>query len=551
MTAPLDPRSDRAAEPAVQPKSAVGHAAAAAAPPGGASGTESDASTSAGVRRLVQVILGLTAFIASTYLIPPLHSLQPWKRGDAYVPYWNVVGRELLGEGERMARQQEEFERWKQANMATAAPSAEPVRPPPPAPAAATFPAYVPTADDAAPPKTPLENAKALEHYYRRLALAELGVRGAVARASHFGDSLLGNDVLPMAIRARLQARFGDAGYGFHYLAPKSNFNQRLGIRFSHLGAWNLCEVNFKCEADGRYGLAGVSARSTGGAHSRFQTATEGVGAKASRFELWYEKSPGGGVFEVDIDGEAKHEVPTDAPSVSDDVAVFALADGAHRIDVRALARRGPVRGYGVVLERDGPGVVWENLSLIGTYAMSLHNHDAEHVAWHVRRRQSDLLVLSLSGNDAQRSVADIRANFETEYLRTLRNLRAGRPEASCLVLGVTAHGKRTQNDEIVDVAAVAEMITVQRKISLAEGCGFIDLYQAMGGNGSVSKWFHSSPRLMDVDLGHPTGVGRELLATFVYRALMHGYGEYRTRIAGEPVAELAAPVPAGQPAGG
>ncbi len=49
----------------------------------------------AAARRLGTVVLGLGLMIASTYVIPPLHALQPWKRGEGYVPYWNLVGQRV------------------------------------------------------------------------------------------------------------------------------------------------------------------------------------------------------------------------------------------------------------------------------------------------------------------------------------------------------------------------------------------------------------------------------------------------------------------------
>jgi lysophospholipase L1-like esterase len=493
----------------------------------------------AAVRRLLGVVLGIALLTLSTYLIPALHGLQPWKRSENYVPYWNLVRRHFGGEAALLAEQQERFEQLRREHLASVAPAR-----PPPRPVllqkVATFPAYEPGPEAEKPVEVPFENDSALDHYFRRLTLVDLGVASVVARASHWGDSLLGDDGMTFAIRSRLQARFGDAGHGFHVLAPFNIFYLHRGVRFAVITPWSSrCELLFNCETDRRWGLGGVSTRSSGGGHSRFTTAKEGPGEHVSRFELWYERSPKGGTFEISVDNQLARTIDTKAPERSDEVAVLELDDGPHRIGVHAV--KGSVRGYGVVLERAGPGVVWENLAVIGTFTNTLNRQEPEHIAGQVRLRDPDLLVFSLGGNDAQRGAGDIRANYEAEYVAALRRYRAGKPSASCLLIGVTAHGERTQYG-VQERRSVPEMVAVQRRIALAEGCAFYDLYRAMGGAASLLQWSTSRPPLLGGDLGHPTSEGHAVLASLTYHALMRSYAEYRGRMAGQRLPELGAP---------
>ncbi len=431
---------------------------------------------------------------------------------------------------ERHAR----FEKLKQEHLGSVAKKKP--EPPKVVKQTATFPIYEPGPEEKKPVEVPLENGKALDHYFRQLTLADLGAPKVLARACHWGDSLLGDDGLTFALRAQLQERFGDGGHGFHVLAPFNQFYLHRGVRFSVVTPWSTrCELLFKCEADMRFGLGGVSNRSSGGALSRFSTTKEGPGQHISHFELWYEKSPGAGAFEVKDGDHLLGRIETDAPERSDNVASFELPDGPHQISVHAV--KNSVRGYGVVLERAGPGVVWDNLAVIGTFTNSLNHQEAEHIAGQIRRRNPDLLVFSLSGNDAQRGAGDIRDNYEAEYIESLRRYRAGKPDASCLIISVTAHGERTQYGIQVR-RAVPEMVKIQRKVALAQGCGFLDLYRAMGGAESVQLWVSSNPALMGGDLGHPTSEGHAILASLIYRALIHGYGDYRKRMAGKELPE-------------
>jgi lysophospholipase L1-like esterase len=494
-------------------------------------------------RRIAYVALTLGLMIASTYAIPPLYPLQPWKRAEAYVPFWNILGRELLGEGDETAREQAKLEQLKESLLpeGEAPPRQGDQRKPsqghPAERRIATFPAYEPLPDEDEAVEVPIENAQALEHYYRRLTLVDLAAPRVVARALHWGDSLLGDDGMTFAIRSRLQARFGDGGHGFHVLAPFNAFHYRRGVRLKIIEPWTRrCAVLFGCEADGRYGLGGVSAQGTAGAHSHFSTAGGDLGGAISRFELWYRRAPSGGVFQVKIDGKEARAINTDAPEAIDEIAVFDLPDGPHEIDVRVTERA--ARGYGVVLERSGPGVVWDNLAVIGSFTKSLDFQDPEHIKGQIRRRDADLLVFTFGGNDVQRELSDLRSHYESEYARVIRKYRAGKPEASCLVTSITDHAEHTQYRDVQTRKSVPELVAMQRRAALSEGCAFYDLFRAMGGSGSAARWGYSKPALVSADFSHPTSAGHVLLATLFYRALMHGYVELRRRLAGQPFQE-------------
>jgi len=64
-----------------------------------------------------------------------------------------------------------------------------------------------------------------------------------------------------------------------------------------------------------------------------------------------------------------------------------------------------------------------------------------------------------------------------------------------------------------------------QRKAARAAGCAFFDTFEAMRGHGGMPGWVRRG--LGQADLTHPTGVGSEVLARWVYRALMSKYNEY------------------------
>jgi lysophospholipase L1-like esterase len=408
-----------------------------------------------------------------------------------------------------------------------------------------TFPPYPGHSDDVVPVEEPIESIEALDYYYGKLTLTDLGVGGAITRASQWGDSVIGGDGLTEAIRQRMQRRFGDSGHGFHALGRYSRWYNHHGVGFKERRDWKTCLIIFKCESDRRYGYGGVSSVSRGQALSTWRTIDEEFGRSVSRFELWYQKRPDGGGFEIRVDGRIERIVDARAAEVSDDVETLSLADGAHVIDVAALAK-GVARGYGVVLERDVPGAVWDELALIGSFTQRLDYQDPEHIAGQIQRRNVDLMVFMFGGNDLGRESHDLKHTtlpYEQEYARVIRKFRAGKPEASCMIMSLTDHARRV-NGAIVTRPMVGRLVEAQRKVAMMSGCAFFDTYAAMGGAGAVALGRKSKPPLAAPDLRHPTRAGQQRIGTLLYHAMMRGYADYRRRRQGQPLPDLGAPSP-------
>jgi lysophospholipase L1-like esterase len=404
------------------------------------------------------------------------------------------------------------------------------------------YPAYVARPEDAEPAASPIENAERLDYYFGKLTLTELGRPGAITRAGHWGDSVIGGDGLTESIRRKLQERFGDAGHGFHIMGKYNRWYHHRGMRYEEVRPWDSCLIIYKCQRDTmRYGYGSVTSTSRGKALSRFQTVEKnpppGIGDKISRFELWYQKRPDGGGFEIRVDDRVAKVVDTRAAAISDDVETIRVPDGEHSFEVAATGS-GIARAYGVVMERDGPGVVWDELSMIGSFTQRLDFQDAEHLAAQIKRRDVDLMVFMLGGNDLSRENTDLKSNtdaYEREYARVIRKFRAGKPEAACLIMSTTDHAQHV-GEAIVSRPIVARLVAAQRRVTQQEGCAFYDTYDAMGGAGTVERWRKANPPMAAPDLRHPTLVGQRFIGNSFYRALMQAYAGYRRRHEGQPL---------------
>ncbi len=388
---------------------------------------------------------------------------------------------------------------------------------------------YTPDARDVTAPAFTLDDPSgvALDNFYAALARTDRGQDHTITRVAHFGDSSIGQDGLPHELRKRFQDRFGDAGAGFVLLQRYStNYLNRV-VRAQSDGVWQVCYIAYGCRPDGRYGYGGHIFTGGRGEVTTFATtARDQLGGQVKSFELWYQAWPRGGRVALAVDGEKQEVLETRSPTIEDRWHRIEVPLGSHRLRIKPQG--GQFRGYGVVLEAEGPGVVWDTMSMIGAFTKRLLFFADAHISGQVAHRNPDLIVLNYGGNDLRRFVnrSVFPDRFREEFRSAIARMRAGKPSASCLVVGVIDHGR--SGTYAVEPKHVELVTRVQREAAIAEGCAFFDSYRAMGGPKSIYKWRKQG--LASPDLKHLNPRGREKMGGYMYDALIAGYVDYRRR---------------------
>ena len=336
-----------------------------------------------------------------------------------------------------------------------------------------------------------------------------------------------------------MQQRFGDGGAGLVLLKRYSPSYKPASVLFKGGDRWTHCYIAYMCRGDGHYGIGGLIVSASAGASTSIATLRPGDDAEASEIgtqfahaELWYAASSGGGTINLEIDGALAKAVDSKAPEIEglvDRWEQLDVAPGPHTLEISA-GGSGKARVYGVVLETDGPGVVWDSTSMIGAFTKRLLAWDPDHIAAQIDHRDPALIVFTYGGNDLRRIVAGTldEDTYVEEAGAVIDLVRAGKPEASCLVTSVIDHGRSGTYD--VQSKHVAEMVAAQRRVAAEHGCAFFDTWAAMGGPDSIRAWLRASPKLAEPDLKHLNRRGRELMGQWIHEALMAGYVDYRRR---------------------
>lgn len=369
-------------------------------------------------------------------------------------------------------------------------------------------------------------SGRAMRPFYEQLLRTAERRDHAITHVAHYGDSSIAGDGITVTLRRRLQQRFGDAGHGFVLIARGTMPYRHQDLSHSARGPWNLDQLVRAGRRDHRYGYGGVLYRGLMGTSARFGTSDRGpVGGAVSRFELWYQRHPRGGRVDLRVDEGERVVLNTRGEGQEDAWHVIEVPDDAHRIELRTRGG-GVSRLYGMVLEREGPGVVYDSLGMVGARARRMLGMDPDHFATQHAHRQTNLIVLAFGGNDAD-DVRRTGAQFENDFRRVARLVRRARPEAACLLMAPLDQARRTERGRIRTMDRIPIIVEAQRRAAAAEGCAFFDTFAAMGGEGAMRRWYRSRPRLAFGDYRHATPAGYRVIGNMFYKALLKGFSDF------------------------
>lgn len=355
-------------------------------------------------------------------------------------------------------------------------------------------------------------SGRALAPFYD--ALARTARNEGSTRLVFYGGSHTASDLYTGAIRARLQARFGDKGHGFVLPAPPITSYWQQGARVAEGEGWTALAPSAKRTEIDAYGIAGLAFEAHEEAWA--QVATDRT--SASRIEVMYLRQPGGGRFEISIDGVSR--VIDSASEVEEPaIDVVAVPLGEHRVELRALGGGAPVRIYGVVFEREGPGIVVDQLAIAG--AKARHQLLWEERVWLplLQSRNPDLIAFSYGNNELD-DVHLSESEHEAHFVTMLARARRAFPHAACLVIGPSDRQMRISG-QWTTPRGLPFFVEMQKRVAIAEGCAFFDVLEWQGGPSAVDRWLEADPPLMREDRIHLMESAYRRLGHDLLRALL------------------------------
>jgi len=378
-----------------------------------------------------------------------------------------------------------------------------------------------------------VDPALSLEPFYKALHRAEGRASNGVVRILHYGDSPTTADLITSDVRSLLQKQFGDAGHGFCLIAKPWAWYSHRGMDIRGEG-WSIEPATQSNAKDGLFGLGGVSFRGGPGSVARIR-----MSGKHQSVEISFLQQPGGGQLRLEANDQDLGAINTEAEKRSSGFARFQLPADAREITIRAMS--GPVRLFGILVERDSPGVVYHSLGVNGAYVSVLAKFfNEEHWREQLRHYQPHLVIVNYGTNE---SVYPQFVDYasEKELREIVRRLRKALPETSILLMSPMDRGQRMAGGEIGTAPAIPRLVAIQERVARDTNSAFFNTFEAMGGLGTMGRWYGAEPRLVGADFIHPMPSGAKIVGGLLYQALLDGYNKYKLRLLQDKDKKMAA----------
>ena len=342
--------------------------------------------------------------------------------------------------------------------------------------------------------------------------------QGGLVRIAYFGDSFVEGDILTGPLREMLQARYGGGGVGFVDMATgMEGFRQTVRHRNAGFSIHAITDRNFSRSKEGinqRYfipspvGRSYVSLSSVKGA----ARATESTIYFVTQDSLTLTARVNGG------------ESQTFSFSGSDALQHATVYGDMGQVEWSLVrdSLSAPCWFYGVTLDQ-AEGVVLDNFSMRSSSGATLASLPGGRTREFARLRPYDLIVLHFGLNVASEPMARSRyAGYQKQMRRSIALLREMYPDAALLIVSCSDRDDRDLDGRMVTLPGLRTLVAVQHQMARDNGIAFWNLFQAMGGAGSMQQMANASPAEANKDYTHLTHRGGRRLARLFFDVLTH-----------------------------
>lgn len=349
-----------------------------------------------------------------------------------------------------------------------------------------------------------------LLHFFQQLKILEQGSIQQV-RIAHIGDSHVQADFFPGKLRCLFQNRFGNAGRGLVFPYQQAGTHSPIDFKTESKAQFESKRSVFQ-KGGPSIGISGMSIKSKRPDFDLFFYLKERYGQLQGFDQLSIFREPAAGINWRLIANE-KTLLPL---SLSHNFQeVFHLDEPVTSATIQAVGNK-EVTIHGLLLENTSDkGILYNMMGVNGT--TYYHFNRCEYLAPQLKALKPDLIILTLGTNEALHPGFS-RVAFERESRNFLQKLKESCPQSSILITTLPDAWIKKRKPNPRTEAAREVLIGMARDFR----AGYWDLFEIMGGAGSMQPWVEA--QLGYVDYIHFTQAGYELQADLLFTALMNEY---------------------------
>lgn len=343
-------------------------------------------------------------------------------------------------------------------------------------------------------------------------------------RIMHYGDSQLEEDRITATIRDFLQGKFGGGGGGLLPVAG-SYFNKSFSVAASYDVPYRIVYAGTPEMRAGhnRYGPLGRVGLLSGPV--TVTVSPLGVNKAPSRYYNTMTVLLGNRYSDAAV--SCKGETLTAKAGEGMKRFTFHLPDSTSKASVRIS---GAEEIYGVSVD-NATGVTVDNIAMRGCSGSIFTAINQNQLKEYFNNSNVRLIILQYGGNMVPFTKTEKNISA---YMETLRKqigyLKKLAPGAVVLFIGPSDMSTNV-GGKMQTYPHLPMFVDSIRTAVLSSGAIYWDMYAAMGGQGSMAKWVHSSPALAGPDYVHFTTQGSRRIGEIFCESLMLYYEYYKWRL--------------------
>ncbi len=337
-------------------------------------------------------------------------------------------------------------------------------------------------------------------------------------RIAHFGDSLIEGDLITADIRETMQKEFGGKGVGFLPITSQ-DVNFRITTKISFSSNWETGSIFGTNPNRLGYGINGEVFVPKGNSWVEYELYRKYRNAREfSKARIFYSNAKASAI-NYTIDGKKKDKASLKSGSGLQELVID--AEGSAKKLRLEFPERDQAHVYGVSLE-NGNGVYIDNFPFRGNSGADLQQIDVSMLKDFSRKLDYKLIILEF-GLNASGSASRDFGWYEREMLKVIDNLKQAFPRTGILLIGVQDKSAKKGNGFETD-PKVLKLLDAQKNIAKSANIAFWNLFEAMGGQNSMSQWVEANPPLAFKDYVHFNGQGANKVADMLSEAIITAY---------------------------